>query len=321
MVGYTTKMQGYFFTELWGNSTIDIDTKGQLTLTSITKNSATATGVKITTKNDTNPEKAVTTLTLGGYYTGGFSTPFLLDMGESVGSIRVVFDTRLNENKGISYFRVGMSQHINGGGLKIEGHYAGDKDNNALWVGGNTHIKNSLGVNEIINIGNPRKIILDGTRGTINTESNIATKGGFYGDGTGITNTASGSGTGGENVSISGVGSSNTIYIPTVSLGDNKRPNFGSKTLSISMPTADDIWNAISEKLSQTYAAKTDLNDYIKKNNNYTIHSTDGSQTPFVTEVHKQDVVQSVNFESKNTTPTTITEIAVRTGYLSVYLN
>lgn len=80
----------------------------------------------------------------------------------------------------------------------------------------------------------------------------------FDGDGTNITNTCDGK-ENGDDYSISGVG---TIVSFNFSRADitNGRPRFIQKSVWLQMPTADQIWNAIKEKLDNEYVTKDTYN-------------------------------------------------------------
>lgn len=67
---------------------------------------------------------------------------------------------------------------------------------------------------------------------------------GIQGNGKNIMNTADGRSVGGGNVTVDELGESDSFLVPTISLNKG-RPNISSKTISIGIPSAKDIWLAI----------------------------------------------------------------------------
>jgi len=114
-------------------------------------------------------------------------------------------------------------------------------------------------------------LIVNGNAQIHNSNSSaVLTADKFSGNGANITNTASGSNSGSANITISGVGGSGTAYVPKITL-TNGRPSFSQEPLIINLPTATQIWNAISGNVSSaissalsSYAKTSDLNNYAK---------------------------------------------------------
>ena len=105
-----------------------------------------------------------------------------------------------------------------------------------------------------------------GVGGNIYAQKKISAGEGFYGNGKNVTNTADGSSASGAVPNISGVGGTGTIKALTVTLS-NGRPTFGTTSGVITMPTTDEIWNAISKKVSS--AISNSLAGYAKKGTYY----------------------------------------------------
>lgn len=179
-------------------------------------------------------------------FAGGTGYPFYLDFGSSIGHCLVEFNAPNNRTK----WYMGMNQEV-AMGLKVTGNYLGNDY--------------GLRVDKNASFG-----------GTITSSGRITTNTGFTGDGTNITHTASGSNSGSANITISGVGGSGTAYVPKITL-TNGRPSFSQESLTVNLPTATQIWNAISGSVSSAissalsnYAKTSDLDDYLKKGVNYT---------------------------------------------------
>lgn len=112
--------------------------------------------------------------------------------------------------------------------------------------------------------------------------TNIIKAKGFKGDGRYVTNTCSGQSTptSSENAknktislktTIGGVGNSGIIYYPAVTITDG-RPVFSTRSLTVSIPDATAIYNAISGSIADqiatalsnsNFALKSDLNNYV----------------------------------------------------------
>ena len=192
-------------------------------------------------------------LKLRPHYSGGSSHPFDLALGNA-GNVWVEFEP----SNSIAKWYTGMNQEI-AMGLKINGNFLG----------------NDYGLKVDNNI-------------TCDNNINAAT---FSGDGSNISNTAGGTGISGGDVIVEGVGGSDWITVPLIDL-TNGRPFFGTRTLTVNMPTSWEIWNAISGEVSSAinsalsnyvteselndYAKSSDLDNYLKKDVNYTINNPDG---------------------------------------------
>lgn len=106
----------------------------------------------------------------------------------------------------------------------------------------------------------------------LNVTSGVKAKS-FEGDGTKIKNTCNGKSTPNSGANVSGLGASGTGYFTAVTI-TNGRPTFSTRSMTVSIPSANTIYNAISGLIASQirsalnnsgYALKSDLNNYVTK--------------------------------------------------------
>lgn len=104
----------------------------------------------------------------------------------------------------------------------------------------------------------------------LNVTSGVKAKS-FEGDGAKIKNTCSGKSTPNSGANVSGLGASGTGYFTAVTITDG-RPTFSTRSMTVSIPSANKIYDAISGLIASQirnalkgYALSSDLNNYVTK--------------------------------------------------------
>ena len=230
-------------------------------LSNTTNSIASYTQILLNTSNNNwaTPSSHSQTSPTGGYYNAD-GIPFMVQVrsasvtgdAQQTRSIsirtNVIHNTTNNTNTRYYNFFVDMGQRISGGLITMGGISTSDKTG-----------LSEIGIWSVKDIGTEGKI-----RG-IDNKNMIC-------DGTSST---------GSGASISGLGDSGSATFSSVELQSNGRPKLHTHNISVSIPSGSTIYNAIKSSIASQissaissalsdYAKKTDLNNYLKKNTNYT---------------------------------------------------
>lgn len=164
------------------------------------------------------------------------------EIGYQTRKIQMTVSPNADDTKLTWEWMVGMNQYVSEG-LKVNGAYLG------------------------------QTVSAAGSDRNLNIDAPAAIRAGYFvGNGKSITNTADGSATTGSSASISGWGASGTASFAVVTMS-NGRPNFSTRTISVTMPsrpTLSDLGGVTESRVSELisnaledYAKTSDLNSLI----------------------------------------------------------
>lgn len=159
------------------------------------------------------------------------------EIGYQSRKIQMTVSPNADDTKLTWEWMIGMNQYVSEG-LKVNGAYLGQT-------------VSAAGANRNLNIDAPAAI----------------RAGYFVGNGKSITNTADGSATTGNSASISGWGSSGTASFAVISMS-NGRPNFSTRSISVSIPnkpTLSELGGVTESRVSELISNA--LQNYVKKEN------------------------------------------------------